>query len=123
MPMLVTVLCDDGACAVGVAAGAKHTLVAGMDGALWGFSSLNAIGAWSDPFVKQMRDSENGRVETNNDEIVGDAEQYDLSHDEEHLHDCFRFLFPHGRDTISMPVRIPADIARPSLQGGAAFLC
>jgi alpha-tubulin suppressor-like RCC1 family protein len=64
-PKRVEMLYDNRVCAVGVATGAKHTLVADADGAVWGFGYLNALGAWNDPTVKAMRDGEDGSTDEN----------------------------------------------------------
>jgi alpha-tubulin suppressor-like RCC1 family protein len=63
LPKRVEMLHDEGVFAVGVAAGVDHTLVADADGAVWGFGSLNAIGAWNDPIVKAMLEAENGNTD------------------------------------------------------------
>jgi alpha-tubulin suppressor-like RCC1 family protein len=54
---------------VGTAAGAEHTLVADANGAVWGFGTLNEIGAWNDPLVKTMREAEDGNTNTDEDDV------------------------------------------------------
>jgi hypothetical protein len=105
--------------AVGVAAGEKHTLMAGADGAVWGFGRLNALRAWNDLLVKTMRETEDGVTEY--DAIFGDS-KYEIGTDAAPaLRDIYNFLFPHGRESIAMSVRIPIDVRSPMLQGGASF--
>jgi hypothetical protein len=117
LPKRVEVLGDNGVFAVGVAAGFKHTLVAGADGAVWGFGFLNETGAWNDPMVKAMREAEGGTWD-------GDYELFGLStvsETEQLAHrDCFNFLFPRDRASICMPVRIPVDVRGPVLQQARA---
>jgi hypothetical protein len=108
LPRRVEVLHGNGVFAVGVAAGEKHTLVAGADGAVWGFGRLNSIGGWNDPLVKTMREAENGVTEYS--AIFGDS-MYEITEDAAPaLRDTYNFLFPHGRESIAMPVRIPIDV-------------
>jgi hypothetical protein len=116
LPKRVETLYDNGTFAVGVAAGIEHTMVAGADGAVWGFGLLNGIGAWNDPTVKAMRDAA-GDVAEDDFPSFGRPEYEVLGSD------CAGFLFPHGRSSISMPVRIPVNVRGPVLQeGGAPFI-
>jgi alpha-tubulin suppressor-like RCC1 family protein len=73
LPKRIETLYDNGVVAVGVAAGAKHTLVADADGAAWGFGCLNAIGVWNDP-VEAMREAENSHTGENENGHTGENE-------------------------------------------------
>jgi alpha-tubulin suppressor-like RCC1 family protein len=106
LPKRVEMLYDTNVFAVGVAAGAKHTLVADADGAVWGFGYLNALGAWNDPTVKAMRNCEDGSADGDSG-LFGDPSWCSELVTEL---DCFNFLFPRGRASISMPVRVPVNV-------------
>jgi alpha-tubulin suppressor-like RCC1 family protein len=102
LPKRVEALHANGVFAVGVAAGAEHTLGAGADGAVWGFGSLNAIGAWNDPTLKAMLAShaENDAfyklfASTFSDNLVRVA--------------CFDFLFLRRVSNISKPLRVTVN--------------
>jgi alpha-tubulin suppressor-like RCC1 family protein len=109
-------LSDGGVFAVGVAAGDHHTLVADTDGAVWGFGYLNAIGAWSDPTLKAVRDAGFESVEANGGGggLIGRPGY----HSDPDLPDgtsgkfraCFHFLFPQGHASICTPVRVPVHV-------------
>jgi alpha-tubulin suppressor-like RCC1 family protein len=120
LPKRVETLYDEGVLAVGVSAGANQTMVVDADGAVWGFGYLNAIGAWNHPTVDAMRDAEDGTGDGDHN-LFAYAEELDGDQNDEVL-DCFDFLFPHGRASISMPVRIPVGVRGSALQGGALFV-
>jgi alpha-tubulin suppressor-like RCC1 family protein len=121
LPRRVEVLYDQGVLAVGAAAGAQHTLVAGADGAVWIFGSLNAIGAWNHPTVRAMREADDGSVEGDGGLFAG--LEYEVEHDAEpEVRDCFGFLYPRGRASICMPVRIPVDVRGSVLHSVAPFV-
>jgi alpha-tubulin suppressor-like RCC1 family protein len=116
LPKRVETLHDNEVFAVGVAAGGDHTLVADADGTVWGFGYLNAIGAWNDPTVKAMREAEDSSEEGDLG-LFGESGDRDLedghlaSKEEQHARDdCFNFLYPRGRASICMPVRIPVNV-------------
>jgi alpha-tubulin suppressor-like RCC1 family protein len=110
LPKRVEMLYGNRIFAVGVAAGAKHTLVADADGAFWGFSHLNAIEAWNNPTVKAMRDGEDGSADDDFG-LFGEQPTEDSGYSESERESiCFRFLFSRGRASISMPVRIPVNV-------------
>jgi hypothetical protein len=111
LPKRVETLYDNGVFAVGVAAGAEHALVADAKGAVWGFGTLNAIGALNNPSVTAMRDAEKGSAEGDSrlisrmdyeDDILDEGLAFDRN--------GFSFLFPHGCANISLPVRVPVDV-------------
>jgi hypothetical protein len=114
LPKRVETLYDNGVFAVSAAAGGHHTLVADANGAVWDFGCLNAIGAWNHPVVKAMRDAEDGM--TDDDDVFADSVEFP-----EHAmtSECYEFLFPHGRASISMPLRIPVDVRGPMRPGAA----
>jgi hypothetical protein len=113
LPKRVGYLYANGVVAVGAAAGADHTLVADADGDVWGFGFLNAIGVCThDPTVKAMLEAGAGDFRW-----FGGTE-YTETEQQGNL-DCFNFLFPRGRASILMPVRIPVHVRGPVLQGTA----
>jgi alpha-tubulin suppressor-like RCC1 family protein len=115
LPKRVETLHKDGGFAVGVAAGGDHTLVAGADGAVWGFGYLNALGAWNHPTVKKMRDAlalaefegENGV--SDDYALFGKLHGYENGPPSQ-MEGNYIFLFPHGRASISVPLRIPIEV-------------
>jgi hypothetical protein len=118
LPRRVEHLYDEGVFALGVAAGVKHTLVAGADGAVWGFGCLNSIGAWNDPTVKAMR----GAGDFMSDGVGGPfgGPEYGVQNGHEDAHDHFDFLYPGGRASTSKPVRGPVDVRGAVLHQGVA---
>jgi alpha-tubulin suppressor-like RCC1 family protein len=138
LPEYVELLHDEGVVAVGVAAGDKHTLVADADGSVWGFGYLNAIGAWSNATVKRMHEDEDDTVDPEDVILEGDDyHNYNAEVDgslfgwpgykiigeggEPVDSDAFEFLYPRGRASISMPVRIPVDVRGAVLAGAASI--
>jgi alpha-tubulin suppressor-like RCC1 family protein len=117
LPKRVEMLYDKGVVAVGVAAGDYHTLVADANGAVWGFGSLNAIGAWNEPTVKQMHGAEDDTVEGVGGLFGGPGYQMLGANGEPSMNEAFKFLYPRGRASISMPVRIPVEVRGPVLAG------
>jgi E3 ubiquitin-protein ligase HERC2 len=109
LPKRVEILYDHRVFAVGVAAGARHTLVADAAGGAWGFGHLNAIGAWNNPTVRAMHDAEDGTVEGVDGLFRGPSGVEEMEPEDEGF-DCFNFLSPRGRASISMPVRIHVDV-------------
>jgi alpha-tubulin suppressor-like RCC1 family protein len=107
LPRAVEMLCDKDVWAVGVAAGGEHTLVADAGGAVWGFGSLNAIGAWRDFTVMTMRGNYRGSEE---DAELFRGPEEEFSNPSDNLVDCFNFLYPRGRASICQPVRTPVHV-------------
>jgi hypothetical protein len=71
------------------------------------------------PVVKAMRDAEGGSTEVDCEMFGRSGIELDDDAGTE-MHERVDFLFPHGRESISMPVRIPVDVRSPVLQGGGA---
>jgi alpha-tubulin suppressor-like RCC1 family protein len=104
LPRRVEMLYENGVVAVGVVTGSQHTLVADADGAVWGFGALNAIGAWNEPTVKAMRETEDEDLDVDYEFVA----HYPPCMPEG---DCFRFMFPHGVSSVCKPVRVTVNAA------------
>jgi hypothetical protein len=116
LPKRVEMLHDIHVFVVGMAAGAMHTMVADAGGAVWGFGGLNALRAWNDPTVKAMRDGEDGSAD-------GDFGLFGARGGcrNRRKSGCYKFLYPRGRASISMPVRVPVSVQSSTLQRAASI--